>query len=560
MVNTQTPTIRHSLESLQCLWDCGYKAPLEDVILAFHGIMNKKEEGKCHSPFFTFGSYHGAPFEDRSDAGDKTYWGGYCNHGNILFPTWHRAYCYKLEKALQAVVPHVGLPYLDEASASLLKHGLPKILTMKTVEVRGKVMDNPLYSYKLEQAVEDTFTKGDNAGLYTKPAGYETVRFPYSGLVGTPEAQKETEEHNSQYSPEEATKLLNSNIQAWLRGMNDEDEGVYQEDPSPNKLDENSPKATMMQISPSNPNPKSNGVQFQLANCLEAPTYGVFSNGRTANAYWKDKSGYTFSLESPHDAGHISIGGFAVDPAAVLGQLPANGDMGENNTAAFDPLFFLHHCFIDRMFWLWQKRHGCTDKLVINDDEKHLPGMTTDSSNFGPSVGQDFGEQLTLNGSGLYPFMKDDDPSQVMTSEDVFNIEALGYDYGPGSLEEHSVPNHPMVPVPKHTGKKVKITGITRDMFKGSFVIYPNAILGDGRRKPLTPHPVFSRHNIQNCANCMARINVDPIVPLTPPVMHAIEKGEKCSFRVRFHARHPDHGKHTLIEADHSRLKFEIIN
>lgn len=29
----------------------------------------------------------------------------------------------------------------------------------------------------------------------------------------------------------------------------------------------------------------------------------------------------------------------------------SHGDMGENETAAFDPIFFFHHCNIDRMFW-----------------------------------------------------------------------------------------------------------------------------------------------------------------------------------------------------------------
>jgi tyrosinase len=41
----------------------------------------------------------------------------------------------------------------------------------------------------------------------------------------------------------------------------------------------------------------------------------------------------------------------------------SNGDMGENDTV--DPIFFFHHCFVDRVFWLWQKKHGFTDRLEI---------------------------------------------------------------------------------------------------------------------------------------------------------------------------------------------------
>jgi tyrosinase len=34
------------------------------------------------------------------------------------------------------------------------------------------------------------------------------------------------------------------------------------------------------------------------------------------------------------------------------------GDMGDVTTAAFDPLFFAHHCMIDRLWYLWQVEHG----------------------------------------------------------------------------------------------------------------------------------------------------------------------------------------------------------
>jgi tyrosinase len=43
----------------------------------------------------------------------------------------------------------------------------------------------------------------------------------------------------------------------------------------------------------------------------------------------------------------------------------ANGDMGENNIAAFDPIFFFHHCFVDYAFWQWQVRHQQTSAITI---------------------------------------------------------------------------------------------------------------------------------------------------------------------------------------------------
>jgi len=35
--------------------------------------------------------------------------------------------------------------------------------------------------------------------VYRKPKRYKTVRYPLSGLVGTEEAKKKTEEHNSKF-------------------------------------------------------------------------------------------------------------------------------------------------------------------------------------------------------------------------------------------------------------------------------------------------------------------------------------------------------------------------
>src|SRR5687767_6680275 len=61
----------------------------------------------------------------------------------------------------------------------------------------------------------------------------------------------------------------------------------------------------------------------------------------------------------------------------------ANGDMGENDTASFDPVFFFHHAHIDRMFWLWQLGHEARDTIEI------FPGYpgTNSVDNQGPTPG-----------------------------------------------------------------------------------------------------------------------------------------------------------------------------
>lgn len=47
------------------------------------------------------------------------------------------------------------------------------------------------------------------------------------------------------------------------------------------------------------------------------------------------------SLETPHGTIHVAVGG--------------NGDMGDVSRAAFDPIFWFHHCNVERLLYSWQK-------------------------------------------------------------------------------------------------------------------------------------------------------------------------------------------------------------
>ena len=49
---------------------------------------------------------------------------------------------------------------------------------------------------------------------------------------------------------------------------------------------------------------------------------------------------------------HVAVGGYDV-PNRRLSSIPVvDGGTGENDTASYHPIFFLHHCFVDRTFWL----------------------------------------------------------------------------------------------------------------------------------------------------------------------------------------------------------------
>lgn len=499
--------VRQSVRALQAQYDSGDKKPLEDLVRAWLGI--KKLPPTNPRSFFVLGGYHGEPFRYRKqvDALPQVdyyaYWGGYCNHGNILFPTWHRVYVLKVEEALQSIVPGVMMPYWDETITDSLQHGIPSILTQEKFELDGQQIDNPLRSFVLPQALSDFLNKDDK--LYEKPAGYETVRYPLSGLVGTEAARKATEAHNAQFpDPTINTELLNNNIIAWLKGGNP---------------------------TPTDPNPSGTGVLALFQNCLHAPNYTVFSNTTSAGEWNETKSGVAVtSLEEPHNDIHVAVGGFDIPTRGMSGQIAdANGDMGENNTAAMDPIFFFHHCNVDRMFWLWQKMNGQTDHLDIIHGFKG----TSSSDQQGPTPGIPPDSSLDLN-TPLNPFKKTD--GTVYTSSDCINIEKqLGFTYTPGSLDdEGELKNAPVLNVKSgFSTKKLMVSGIDRALFKGSFVLRAYATVtgadGDVKEYYLGHHSVLNRRNSIRCANCLTHLEVVASFPL---VRIPVNEVDNATFRV----------------------------
>jgi tyrosinase len=461
--------VRRSIQELQDDFTKGNKKPLEDLMRAWKGI--KELPSDDPRSFFVLGGYHGEPFRG-AGWGNSSYWGGYCNHGNVLFPTWHRIYLLKLEEALRSIpgCGDVTLPFWDETSADSITDGIPSALTQKDFVLDGQTIPNPLRSFVFTKGIVDHLSPFPDAD-YGKPKGYETVRYPLSGLVG-PADIAATEAHNATFPDFDANvKLLNDNIVAWLN--------------------------TDIVI---NGQRVGGRVKDRYAACLNAPNYTVFSNTTSASQWFDDTNARVVPLESPHNSIHLAVGGF--DLANVFDASPiegANGDMGENDTAGLDPIFFFHHCFVDRVFWLWQKKHGFTDRLEIIAE---YPG-TNSIDNQGPTPGTVPNSWLTL-ASPLDPFRKSEaGKERAYTSLDCINIETqLGYTYGPGSLEEPQRLARAEAPADTRT---VSVRGINRARIRGSFLISAFAKV-DGKRQHVGTEAVLSRWHVEGCANCQTHL------------------------------------------------------
>ncbi|MCM2681084.1 tyrosinase family protein [Echinimonas agarilytica] len=161
----------------------------------------------------------------------------YCQHGNLNFPTWHRAYIYEFELRLQEQVAGVMLPYWDWTSEQSLNIGMPAAVTDLTYQDlnTGETKPNPLLT------------------AFSQATGTDTTRSP---------------------SPISGLQRLKTQVDLAQRQT----------------------------------------------------TYDRYSP----------------ALENPHGGLHVWVG----------------GDMGSVPRAAFDPIFWLHHCNVDRLWFEWQRAHG----------------------------------------------------------------------------------------------------------------------------------------------------------------------------------------------------------
>jgi len=199
--------------------------------------------------------------------------------------------------------------------------------------------------------------------------------------------------------------------------------------------------------------------------------------------------------------------------------------MGENESAGLDPIFFFHHCNVDRIFWMWQVKHKSTDQLDLAVPGWAGPGVYPGLNNTGgqPPVGYEPEEELTLE-SPLYPFKSvENGVERHYRSADAINIETqLGFKYESLSLDNNDgVPEtvkaitalRGLKAIVAKSDKALVINGINRAKINGSFVLSVFATI-DGNRYFIGSEPVLSRWKVTACKNCMTNLEVTATISL----------------------------------------------
>ena len=133
--------------------------------------------------------------------------GGFCQHGSILFPVYHRAFQIQMEKAIRyyageiareyedpevreryiKVANELRLPYWDWASADTMINGVPELFTEEKVPVQlppnedPDFIINPLKYYTFVEEItylDDNWYTIGSQEYRTYKKGEETARHP----------------------------------------------------------------------------------------------------------------------------------------------------------------------------------------------------------------------------------------------------------------------------------------------------------------------------------------------------------------------------------------------
>ncbi|KAL0948486.1 hypothetical protein HGRIS_011054 [Hohenbuehelia grisea] len=254
-------------------------------------------------------------------------WQGYCNHGSVLFPLWHRPYVMALEQtigeAAQAIAEdfatntpdeadkwrqaalELRLPYWDWTLPSTETEGLPQILknpklTLQMPGGKTQQIDNMLENYEFK------------GGL---PDGFGTV-VEQNPLAGT------------------AARAFYGDWARTYRWPDSKRTGVVQNYARLDQVLKSQYRGLLRKVTSLFSYPTTGAIKDNIPRIWDQ-----FSNTQPASL------GRTFpyvatSVEDPHNLIHLIVGGI--------------GNMGDNSYAGFDPIFFLHHCNVDRILSLWE--------------------------------------------------------------------------------------------------------------------------------------------------------------------------------------------------------------
>ncbi|EIM81353.1 Di-copper centre-containing protein [Stereum hirsutum FP-91666 SS1] len=272
--------------------------------LARMAVMNQDDSVS----FFQIGGIHGQPYIRWSgegkgvgvgkDVADDGGFKGYCTHGSVLFPTWHRPYVSLFEQELQSHALEIAKLYTVDKDRWIAEATQFRV---------------PYWDWASQAVPPDEVIRQQQVAIITPDSNGKKVNFPNSFL---------------QYTFHPVDPSFEKPFATWRTTLR-HPKPVN----SPNAKSDVDELITFLKADHENIKER---VHYTLTYVDKWESFSHHSNSG-------DDSTTGNSLEAIHDRIHNLVGGA--------------GHMGDTAVAGFDPIFWLHHANVDRLLQLWSSRH-----------------------------------------------------------------------------------------------------------------------------------------------------------------------------------------------------------
>ncbi|KIX98768.1 uncharacterized protein Z520_05229 [Fonsecaea multimorphosa CBS 102226] len=301
--------------------------------------------------YFQVAGIHGFPRIPWDGVSGNGSYPGFCTHAATPFPTWHRPYVALFEQLIWQHAQDIASDYPDDQRDEYSSAAL----TLRA----------PYWDWAVYPALPDVVAEPQIS--INTPNGRQTVNNPLYTYVFQSNAA------GNGFPLSDPMANFSETVRWW----------------SPDTQSSNQSAAT--------------AALLANAPAIQSLTYQMFTsvaNYTTFSCTWPGGQWLTANnIESIHNSIHNSIGGF--------------GHMQFPEVAGFDPVFWLHHANVDRLFAMWQ---------ALYPDSYIEPTVNAYGSYY-ETVG--FVDSGT---TALAPFHSDAG-SALFTSDDVRSTKTFGYSY-----------------------------------------------------------------------------------------------------------------------------------
>ncbi|KAF2863995.1 tyrosinase precursor, Monophenol monooxygenase [Piedraia hortae CBS 480.64] len=298
-------SVQPRLEIRQMLYDQPDQWNL--MLLALQAYYKQKSTDP--TSYYQIAGIHGVPQQNYNNVGKCSTCSntdGYCTHDSILFPSWHRVYIAHFEQQFVALAKQIASQYTGSMKTRMQQ---------AANTIRWPYWDWAAIPPNKKPVFPEIFTQSTIS--VNSPTGQITITNPlYRADIA------------------DISKLVYTPFTSWPSTLRYPNSNSRSASSQPNKA-----------VSAfSNVRSSLQDQVYQLFTSCD--DYAHFSNDMADSS----STSCSNSLEGIHNTIHTLVGG--AGSSSVSG-----GHMTYLSMAAFDPVFWLHHCNVDRIFALWQSQH-----------------------------------------------------------------------------------------------------------------------------------------------------------------------------------------------------------